>query len=270
MNLPKRLVRQLSFANVIACIALFVALGGGAYAATKINGNSIQNASIGGGKLKKATVGAGKLKNGTITSQQIAAGTLTGTDINVTTLGTVPSAQTAAKATNATNANHATTANTATNANHATTANSATTATSATNATSADTAKKATEADRAKTAGDADTLDGLTPGDFAVSCRSGTEFYGGVCWDEAERPFKLWIAASKECGDEGGRLPNLSELIAYVTREGLQVNGQNWSSDVSEAKVSDVEVMTSDETTQKATLGKSGGLGFRCVFYQEN
>jgi hypothetical protein len=270
MKLPARLVRQLSFANVIACVALFVALGGGAYAATKINGNNIQSGSIGGGKLKNATIGAGKLKNGTITSQQIAAGTLTGSDINLATLGTVPSAQTAAKATNATNANRATTANTATTAttaNHATTANSATTAASATTAT---TAKTATEADRAKTAGDADTLDGLTAGDLAVSCRPGTEFYGGVCWDEAERKFKLWVAASRECGDEGGRLPNLSELVAYVSRENLQVTGQNWSSDVSEAKVGDVEVMTSDETTQKAALGKSGPLGFRCVFYQEN
>ena len=78
-------------------------------------------------------------------------------------------------------------------------------------------------------------------------------------------------AASKECGDAGGRLPDLSELIAFVTREGLQVTGQNWSSDVSEDKVSDVEVMTSDETTPKATLGKvGGGLGFRCVFYPSN
>jgi hypothetical protein len=267
MRLPKRFVRHLSFANVVACIALFVALGGGAYAASKINGNSIQNGSIGGGKLKNATVGAGKLKNGTITSKQIAPGTLTGGDINVTTLGTVPSAQTA------TTANTASSATNAINANHATTAGSATTANtaaSATSATSADTAKSATEADHAATAGDADTLNGETAAELTLSCQAGTEPYGGVCWDETQRPFKIWIVASKECGDAGGRLPNLSELIAYVSREGLQASGQNWSSDVADFEGGDEKVMTSDDTTREVKAGAGSSLGFRCVFYPSN
>ena len=45
--------RHLKFANVIAVIALFVALGGGAYAAKKLNGKTIKNNSIPAKKLKK-------------------------------------------------------------------------------------------------------------------------------------------------------------------------------------------------------------------------
>ena len=51
-----RMRRQISFANVIALIALFVALGGGAYAAKKLNGKTIANNSIPAKKLKKSVL----------------------------------------------------------------------------------------------------------------------------------------------------------------------------------------------------------------------
>lgn len=47
-----RMRRHATFANVIALTALFVALGGGAYAAKKLNGKTIKNASIPAKKLK--------------------------------------------------------------------------------------------------------------------------------------------------------------------------------------------------------------------------
>jgi hypothetical protein len=53
-----RIRKHLNSANVIAVIALFVALGGGAYAAKKLNGKTIKNNSIPAKKLKK-----GVLKN---------------------------------------------------------------------------------------------------------------------------------------------------------------------------------------------------------------
>lgn len=49
----KRTRRHLSFANVMSVIAVFIAIGGGAYAAKKINGKTIKANSIGAGKLKK-------------------------------------------------------------------------------------------------------------------------------------------------------------------------------------------------------------------------
>jgi hypothetical protein len=47
---------KLSFANVMAVIAVFIALGGAAYAGSKINGKTIKNNSIPAKKLKKSVL----------------------------------------------------------------------------------------------------------------------------------------------------------------------------------------------------------------------
>jgi hypothetical protein len=157
---------KLSFSNVVALLALFIALGGSAYAASQ---------------LPKNSVGTKQLKDGAVTTAKIKNGAVTGAKVDATTLGVVPSATNAEHATtadsantaksaghatsadsanNATNANHATTAesaNTATNADHATTAESANAAKSADHATSADSANTATNADHATTADSANT-----------------------------------------------------------------------------------------------------------------
>jgi hypothetical protein len=65
--------RKPSPAMVVAVVALVVALAGTAYAAGRINGNSIEKQSIGAGKIKHKT--------------------LTGYQINTNKLGIVPSAQ---------------------------------------------------------------------------------------------------------------------------------------------------------------------------------
>lgn len=93
-------MRRPSGAMLVAIVALFAGLAGGAYAATMINGKNIENATIAGKKL---------INN-----------TLTGTQIKESTLGVVPDA------TNATNAINASFATNATNATNATTAANAT------------------------------------------------------------------------------------------------------------------------------------------------
>jgi hypothetical protein len=57
-----KLRSRLTFANVVSVIALFVALGGSGYAATKINGKNIKNKSISGKKLKNRTITRNKVK----------------------------------------------------------------------------------------------------------------------------------------------------------------------------------------------------------------
>jgi hypothetical protein len=47
---------KVSFANVMSVIAVFIALGGAAYAGTKINGKTIKNNSIPAKKLKKSVL----------------------------------------------------------------------------------------------------------------------------------------------------------------------------------------------------------------------
>lgn len=261
-----RLLRHLSFSNVIATLALFLALGGAAYAGTKINGSSIKNGSIGGGKLKNETITANKIKKGTITGTQIAPGSITSSSINESTLGTVPSAQNANTAGTATTANSAKSAETATEAKHAETADSATHADTADHVSHADTA---THAD---TAGGAETLNGETAEELTLSCKAGTKFYGGMCWDQTTQPAKLWIVAVAECGKAGGRLPTLEELIAYVLQPGEQVEGQTWSADVDSVGAGEkVVVFTTDEndrSTEDSDLAIQ--LGYRCVFPQSN
>jgi hypothetical protein len=81
---------RLSYANVVATLALFIALGGASYAALKLPKNS-----VGAKQLKKNAVTGPKIKGQAITAAKIKSGTLTGSQINVSTLGTVPRAQAA-------------------------------------------------------------------------------------------------------------------------------------------------------------------------------
>ena len=64
-----------TYANVMATFALFVALGGGAYAATALPANS---------------VGARQLKNNSVLSAKIKNNTVTGADVNESSLAKVP------------------------------------------------------------------------------------------------------------------------------------------------------------------------------------
>jgi hypothetical protein len=80
----KRIKVSLTFSNVVAVIALFLALGGSVYAAGKLNGKTIKRNSVPGNRLK--------------------ADSVTGRQINEGTLSAVPNATNAANAVNATNA----------------------------------------------------------------------------------------------------------------------------------------------------------------------
>lgn len=56
--------RRPSAALVIACLALFVALGGVGYAATKINGQSIVKGTVTAKQIKDRSLGSKELSNG--------------------------------------------------------------------------------------------------------------------------------------------------------------------------------------------------------------
>jgi hypothetical protein len=73
---------KLSFANVVSVLALFVALGGSAYAF----------------QLGKNTVGPKQLKKSAVTAAKIKNGAVTGSKIQLNSLGAVPSATHAATA----------------------------------------------------------------------------------------------------------------------------------------------------------------------------
>jgi hypothetical protein len=73
-----RLLRDhLTYANVMATLAVFIALGGSSYAAIRISGSQLKNRSVSGKKIKRNTLG--------------------GATIRESRLGTVPSARRAAR-----------------------------------------------------------------------------------------------------------------------------------------------------------------------------
>jgi hypothetical protein len=109
--MTRRISSKLNYANVVATIAIFAALGGGAYAAT-VAKNSVKSSSI---------------KNNQVRSADVKDAAITGNDVNEATLGQVPSAV---------------------NADSATSAQSAQTAQTAGSAQSAQTAAQATNADQ--------------------------------------------------------------------------------------------------------------------------
>ncbi len=69
-----RRLKEQSLAITIACLALFIALGGPAAAGHLINGKNIKNKSIAGAKLKNNTITANKVKAGTLTATQVKRG----------------------------------------------------------------------------------------------------------------------------------------------------------------------------------------------------
>jgi hypothetical protein len=73
--------KRLTFSNVIAVIALFVALGGGAYAAVKLPANSVgtkqlKKNAVTGKKIASNAVTSGKVKDGSLLKTDFAAGQL--------------------------------------------------------------------------------------------------------------------------------------------------------------------------------------------------
>ena len=71
-----RLRGGLTYANVVATLALFVALAGTAYAATRITGEEVVNGSLTGADIARDSVGGRDIKN--LTPKDFRGGTIVG------------------------------------------------------------------------------------------------------------------------------------------------------------------------------------------------
>ena len=99
----RRWLRAPSPSMIVACVALFVALGGTSYAAITLPANSvgteqIKKSAVTGAKVKNATLTGAKIASATLTGAKIADATLTGVDIadgavGPAKFGTVPGAR---------------------------------------------------------------------------------------------------------------------------------------------------------------------------------
>jgi hypothetical protein len=80
--------KHLTYANVMSTIAVFVVMGGSAYALAKH--------SVGTKQLKNKAVTTKKIKNGAVTGSKIAAGSIGGAAINPTSFNVTVTSTTAA------------------------------------------------------------------------------------------------------------------------------------------------------------------------------
>lgn len=79
----RHLTRRLSYANVVATLALFLAIGGGAaFAATNLAKNS-----VGPKAIKANAVGPAKIKAGAVTNEKLANGAVTATKLAAGAVG---------------------------------------------------------------------------------------------------------------------------------------------------------------------------------------
>lgn len=96
-----RLKPHITYANVVASLALVLALTGGtAFAASQLAKNSVgspqlKKNAVTTAKIKKEAVATAKIKQEAINGSLVKDGSLTGSDINLGSLGTVPNAATA-------------------------------------------------------------------------------------------------------------------------------------------------------------------------------
>jgi hypothetical protein len=105
---------RLTYANVVSTLRLFLLLGGGAFAASRLARNS-----VGSRQLRKEAVDTAKIRNEAVTAAKIRQGTIDGSRIALGALGTVPTAQSAVSADHAARADRATSADAASSAGDA-------------------------------------------------------------------------------------------------------------------------------------------------------
>jgi hypothetical protein len=94
-------------------IALVGVLGGSVYAATKINGRTVERNSLPGNRVEVDSLPANRLEEGTVPGNRLLPGSVTGEEVDASTLGRVPSAVAAETAGFAATAGKAQTAETA-------------------------------------------------------------------------------------------------------------------------------------------------------------
>jgi hypothetical protein len=108
----RSLHRKLSYSNVVATAALFLALGGISYAAVELPRSSVgtrqlKNEAVSTAKTKDGAITRAKVADGAVVNSKIADGAVTGTKVNLSTLGRVPNAAFATDADHAARSDHA-------------------------------------------------------------------------------------------------------------------------------------------------------------------
>jgi hypothetical protein len=90
--------RHLTYANAMSTLAAFLAIGGASALAARHFDRALAKNSVGSRQIKAKAVTTGKLANNAVNGAKVANHSLTGLDIDLKNLGTVPAAESALKA----------------------------------------------------------------------------------------------------------------------------------------------------------------------------
>ena len=225
-------------ALAVAGLALFVALGGSVYAATrgKIDGRVVKVKSLPGNRLKLRSVPGNRLKPRSIQAGALSPGALdgarlktplTGADINELTLGQVP------------------------------------------RATHAETADYATSAGDAQTALDAvNAIDAQNVNGHSAGCEKGTTAFAGACWQSSSSIAALTAPqAAIECAKQGATLPEALQLAAFALQPGVTIDpGDEWTGDIPVVSGKNVYAVVTVSATGAVDSSLSTALHkYRCV-----
>ncbi len=86
-SITRRFRSHLSFANVMATMALFIALGGTSYAAVMITGADVRDGSLTGRDVRDGSLGASDVISNSLGTGEVRNGSLTGRDVRDSSLG---------------------------------------------------------------------------------------------------------------------------------------------------------------------------------------
>ena len=92
MSILRSIRAHLSYANVTATLALFIALGGSSYAALRIGSREIVNNSVRSGDIRNNHVRSRDIRNGTLLGRDVKRNALGPNQIRENRLGPVPTA----------------------------------------------------------------------------------------------------------------------------------------------------------------------------------
>ena len=93
----KSLRRHISYANVMATVAVFIALGGTSYAVLDIGSEDVADNSLRSRDIRNSTMRSRDVRDHTLLARDLRRNNLGGGVIQESSLGTVPSAATAAR-----------------------------------------------------------------------------------------------------------------------------------------------------------------------------
>ncbi len=217
-------------AFAIAVLALFVALGGSVYAASKarISGRAILVKSLPGNRLKPGSVAANRLSPAALSALRAQkSGPITGAEIDELSLGQVPEAAHAERA---------------------------------------DTAQSAVDAQTALNAVNA--IDATTVNGHGAGCLPGTQAFAGACWQSSPSETAISApAAAASCATQGGALPEALQLSAFAQQPGVTLDkGDEWSGDITNMSGLDVfAVVTVTAAGSVNFTASTSARKFRCV-----